>query len=50
VLGRRDGSVVGGHLLKAKVRPTLEVVLMESPAHLHRRHDQTTGLPLIKLG
>src|SRR4051812_30148979 len=26
VLGRRDGSTVGGHLLKAKVRPTLEVI------------------------
>jgi uncharacterized protein len=29
VLGRRDGSVVGGHLLKAIVRPTVEVVVTE---------------------
>lgn len=25
VLGNRDGSVVGGHLLEARVRPTLRV-------------------------
>jgi uncharacterized protein len=49
VLGRRDGSVVGGHLLEARVRPTLEVVLVESPTHLQRRHDETTGLPLIRI-
>lgn len=49
VLGRRDGSVVGGHLLEARVRPTLEVVLIESPAHLRRRHDEITGLPLIRI-
>ena len=28
VLGRSDGSVVGGHLLEARVRPTLEVILV----------------------
>src|SRR3954452_13632019 len=37
VLGRRDGSAMGGHLLEARVRPTLEAVLVESPAHLRRR-------------
>ena len=47
VLGRRDGSTVGGHLLSAEVRPTLEVVLVESPAHLRRHHDEKTGLPLL---
>src|SRR5262245_2989428 len=26
VLGRRDGSARGGHLLSARVRPTLEVI------------------------
>ena len=31
VLGRSDGSAMGGHLLEAQVRPTLEVVLTESP-------------------
>ena len=48
VLSRRDGSTVGGHLLEAEVRPTLEVVITESPAHLRRRKDQETGLTLIR--
>lgn len=49
VLGRRDGSVLGGHLLDAKVRPTLEVIITEHPEHLRRSHDATTGLALIKI-
>jgi predicted DNA-binding protein with PD1-like motif len=49
VLGRRDGSTAGGHLLEATVRPTLELVVTESPAHLHKRKDPTTGLALIDL-
>jgi predicted DNA-binding protein with PD1-like motif len=49
VVGKRDGSAHGGHLLEARVRPTLEVMLIESPSHLHRRHDDATGLALIKL-
>lgn len=47
VLGRRDGSTTGGHLLGACVRPTLEVVLVESPGHLKKRVDEKTGLALI---
>jgi uncharacterized protein len=49
VLGRRDGSTVGGHLLEAHVRPTLEVLLIESPAWLRRLHDTRSGLALIRL-
>ena len=49
VVGKRDGSAHGGHLLEAHVWPTLEVVLTESPAHLRRRVDPETGLPLIAL-
>lgn len=49
VLGRRDGSTVGGHLLRAYVRPTLELMLTESPAHLRRKHDTRTGLALIHI-
>lgn len=49
VLGRRDGTTRGGHLLEARVRPTLEVVLTEAPEHLRRRTDRETGLPLISL-
>ena len=32
VVGRSDGSMRGGHLIEAHVRPTLEVVIDESPA------------------
>jgi predicted DNA-binding protein with PD1-like motif len=47
VVGTRSGEARGGHLLEARVRPTLEVVLVESPAHLRKRHDPETGLALI---
>ncbi|PYO19228.1 MAG: DUF296 domain-containing protein [Candidatus Rokuibacteriota bacterium] len=47
VVGRADGEARGGHLLEARVWPTLEVVLTESPRHLRKRHDPETGLPLI---
>jgi predicted DNA-binding protein with PD1-like motif len=49
VVARSDGSVRGGHLLLGHVRPTLEVVLSESPAHLRKRHDEASGLALIAL-
>jgi predicted DNA-binding protein with PD1-like motif len=47
VIGRADGEARGGHLLEARVWPTLEVVLTESPRHLRKRHDPETGLALI---
>jgi predicted DNA-binding protein with PD1-like motif len=50
VLGRRDGSTCGGHLLEGHVRPTLEVMLEQSPAHLARTTDPASGLALIDLG
>jgi uncharacterized protein len=50
VLGRRDGSACGGHLLHAMVRPTLEVILTETPGHLQRVHDPASGLALIRIG
>jgi predicted DNA-binding protein with PD1-like motif len=49
VVGKRDGTAHGGHLLAAHVWPTLEVVLTESPAHLRRTVDPETGLHLISL-
>jgi predicted DNA-binding protein with PD1-like motif len=48
VLGRRDGTACGGHLLSAKVRPTLEVIVNEAPGYLQREHDPETGLTLIR--
>ena len=49
VLGKSDGSVVGGHLLEGNVRPTLEVIVTQPPAHLRKRKDPETGLALIAL-
>ena len=49
-LSASDFSAIGGHLIEAVVRPTLEVVLTESPAHLRRTKDPETGLALIDLG
>jgi hypothetical protein len=49
VVGRSDGAAFGGHLIDARVRPTLEIVLVETPAHLRRRSDPATGLALIDL-
>lgn len=47
VVGKSDGTAHGGHLLEAHVRPTLEVILTESPRHLRKRYDPETGLALI---
>ena len=48
VVGRKDGTAHGGHLLKAHIRPTCEVVLTESPAYLQKFIDPESGLALIK--
>lgn len=48
IVGRSDGSTLGGHLLKAKVRPTLELILNESPRYLQRVFDKRAGLALIR--
>jgi predicted DNA-binding protein with PD1-like motif len=37
-------------LLEARVRPTLEVILTESPGYLKREHDARSGLNLIRIG
>ena len=46
VLGRRDGSTRGGHLVQGIVRPTLEVIV-DTAGALERRFDVESGLPLI---
>jgi predicted DNA-binding protein with PD1-like motif len=50
VLGLRDGSARGGHLLEGRVRPTLEVILTESPNYMKREFDPDSGLALIRIG
>jgi predicted DNA-binding protein with PD1-like motif len=49
VLGRADGSALGGHVMEAHVWPTLEAIVEDSPRHLRRRIDKETGLALIDL-
>ncbi len=49
VLGRADGAAMGGHLLEAHVRPTLELTVTDAPHRLVRRHDPASGLALIDL-
>jgi predicted DNA-binding protein with PD1-like motif len=48
VIGKKDGTAHGGHLLEAHIRPTCEVVLTESPVHLQKRIDPESGLALIR--
>ncbi len=48
-LSYRDGHAVGGHLLQATVRPTLEIVLDELAGNLHRTDRPEIGIPLIDL-
>lgn len=47
VVGKCDGTAHGGHLLAGHVRPTLELILVESPRHLRRTIDPATRLPLL---
>ena len=47
VLGLSDGSTRGGHLLEGKVRPTLELVVTETPSKLRRKKRADLGIALI---
>jgi predicted DNA-binding protein with PD1-like motif len=49
VLGRSDGSTRGGHLQEGIVRPTLEITITETPAHLTRRKHPDLGIALIEI-
>jgi predicted DNA-binding protein with PD1-like motif len=49
VVGKRDGTAHGGHLVAARVWPTLEVIVTESPGHLCKRYDPDSGLALISI-
>jgi uncharacterized protein len=41
--------VRGGHLLEGIVRPTLEVTIVETAAHLRRKKRPELGIALIDL-
>lgn len=49
VLGRSDGSTRGGHLQEGHVRPTLEITITETPAHLTRHKHPELGVALIEV-
>ena len=49
VVGRSDGTAHGGHLLEARVRPTCELILTESPIHLQKKLDPESGIALIQI-
>ena len=47
VLGKRDGSTVGGHLWEAHVNPTLEVFVSVDPEPLSKKLDEQSGMKVI---
>jgi hypothetical protein len=47
VVGKRDATAHGGHLIEGDVRPTLEILLTETPKHLRRHYDAESGLALL---
>ena len=49
VVGRADGTAHGGHLLEARVRPTCELILTESPTFLQKKFDPKSGIALIQI-
>lgn len=49
VFGRRDFSVLGGHIQEARVHPTLEVWLRTEDIAVRRARDPASGLDLLQL-
>src|SRR5688572_7130828 len=47
VIGKADATAHGGHLVEGVVRPTLEILMTETPAYLKRRFDPQSGVALI---
>lgn len=47
VVGHRDGTAIGGHVIKAVVFPTLEVFVTVDSVPLHKKYDPGTDLTLI---
>lgn len=47
VLGKRDGSTVGGHLWEAHVNPTLEVFVSVDAVPLQKKPDAESGMKFI---
>jgi predicted DNA-binding protein with PD1-like motif len=47
VLGRRDGSTLGGHVFELNVNPTVEVFVTANTTPLAKRADNPSGMKLI---
>jgi predicted DNA-binding protein with PD1-like motif len=47
ILGRRDGTTVGGHVWELNVNPTVEIFLTANTTPLAKRPDDASGLKLI---
>ena len=47
VVGLEDGTTRGGHIISAKVWPTLELFLIDEPRSLVKQEDPDTGLFLF---
>ncbi len=48
-VAKPDGSVRGGHLLELHVRPTLEVIVTETPVRLRKRPEPGMPVATIRL-
>jgi uncharacterized protein len=47
VLGKSDGSTVGGHVFELNINPTLEVFMTVNTTPLKKRPDDASGIKLI---
>jgi predicted DNA-binding protein with PD1-like motif len=47
VLGKPDGSTVGGHVFELRVNPTLEVFMTVNQTPLKKKPDDATGMKVI---
>ena len=48
VVGLKDATTRGGHLIQGIVSPTMELIIEESPVHLSRGIDRASGLVLLQ--
>src|SRR5581483_7253636 len=49
IVAKSDGTAHGGHLMDAHVRPTLEVIIVESSGELRKSYDPLSKLDLIRV-
>lgn len=47
VLGRQDGTTIGGHVFELDVNPTLEVIVTVNATPLKRKPDDASGMKVI---